>query len=626
MFKKKILFLFIILLTIQTCNAYTIEGNSVFLEDSTASLTVTPHTARSPVNDFEQTFTLCNKTDTGKIVYSAYIFDKQLEKGKVEYWQKPVYDWIEYELLCDSDFNYVLNEDTDQNPHRAWCFETIDQNGTDANVVLWEQEFKAGSIETATIQYDLNELIFGNNWLDVTTSYQTNSRQLNNKYIYPNVTGTIFLPNSCKTWKINYSPNQNTTNKKWDLWLWTDLWGWNCILTDTCQKTLKLDPWWDSGWESKYPINSMVVSADQNATNWIKLKAIDFSTINSACSEAEDITIVNENTQTEVTDLNFQGWDGTNTDTDVNVLFKLTGTLVADTYNGEYYIYTNNGDCPLKTNDTNMQSAFDDFEDGDYTVAPAYSVWTSGAGGTSTVQSVVKKEGTYALEVVTSTGSTGKLHPLITNNFPFTVGTWFRTSNVAVNSEFRLVDGTATLGEYLCKFQISGTDIYAYGASAVKVIDTPVNLTWYKLLINYDGTNCGFKVFDADEVLLATNTQGVYAGASSPARIFFLNQLSQSAFWDNITFDTATEVTYEIGSEEISSSCSCPESGNWQIINADTCTLATVCNLAGSLHIVSGSLNITSTGTLTIPTGQKITIQKDNNISIQNGGKITITK
>jgi hypothetical protein len=76
-------------------------------------------------------------------------------------------------------------------------------------------------------------------------------------------------------------------------------------------------------------------------------------------------------------------------------------------------------------------------------------------------------------------------------------------------------------------------------------------------------------------------------------------------------------------------SCSCPASGHWNIVNGDVCTLSTTCNLsAGSLHIFNGSLYITSTGILNVPTGYKIIIEKTNSklVVVKPTGKVIINK
>jgi hypothetical protein len=74
-------------------------------------------------------------------------------------------------------------------------------------------------------------------------------------------------------------------------------------------------------------------------------------------------------------------------------------------------------------------------------------------------------------------------------------------------------------------------------------------------------------------------------------------------------------------------SCTCPASGDWQISGADVCTLTNECNLTGGgLHIANGSLNITSTGTLNIPTGYGFTLDETTNSSlfVQSGGKAVV--
>lgn len=71
-------------------------------------------------------------------------------------------------------------------------------------------------------------------------------------------------------------------------------------------------------------------------------------------------------------------------------------------------------------------------------------------------------------------------------------------------------------------------------------------------------------------------------------------------------------------------SCTCPASGNWNIVNSDACTLSTTCNLAGDLHISSGSLRITSTGVLSVPAAKKIVIENGQRMSIDPGGKIIV--
>jgi len=211
--------------------------------------------------------------------------------------------------------------------------------------------------------------------------------------------------------------------------------------------------WWSSGWKSKYPINNWVVSPDMNYTNMVLVQGVDFSALNLACADANDLTVANETTQTEVSDLNFQGWDGTNTDTDVNVLFRPTETLSAGTYNGEYYFYTNNDTCPAPTNRTDYQLSFDDFEDNEYTSKPKWNVDDT-AGGEISVQSTVKKSGSYAIDLYSyDTGAGNDMilsTPVPAENFKHgqKFSTWVYASTTAERQNYKLVGTSRLAGDH----------------------------------------------------------------------------------------------------------------------------------------------------------------------------------
>jgi hypothetical protein len=86
--------------------------------------------------------------------------------------------------------------------------------------------------------------------------------------------------------------------------------------------------------------------------------------------------------------------------------------------------------------------------------------------------------------------------------------------------------------------------------------------------------------------------------------------------------DISTAVANENGT-----TCSCPTSGNWEIGDGSACTLSTACTLnASNLHISNGSLNISSTGTLRVPTGKKVIVDDGQALKIEKGGKIIIDK
>ena len=661
---------FLVLLGLMsTTTAYVIEGNSVILEDEYASLIVTPHTATSPVNNFKQEFTLCNKTDVGKIIYSAYLFNQPLNSGKIELWQKPYFEWVEHEKVCNYDFNYVINEDTDQNPNRAWCFETRDENGTDTNFVYWEQEFHTGNVSTATIQYDVNEMTFGNQWVDVTDSFQTNHTILDKKHIYPNIQGTIFLPNACKTWRMEYNPKETDLSKKWELWLWTNTLGWNCILTDTCQKTLKLDPWWDAGgaWGFKQKITahtSSILTGDVTGDHVI---LVDINSTNTDFwdnveADGKDVRFVNVDEDAEF-DYHFESF---NSGTDRMIAWvEITDTFPSAS-NLEFYVYYGNGDAvdaqdEAGTYPSTVTAAL--HMDGGGTVTNDEGTGNFDFTNTNTPTDTTGKIGTATLYDNTSsqysTNATLGDAAQTKNSIAF----WFNpTENIpraTIIQRLTMKINTGSSYPWSLVFYNDEGRMYTYrsatGSPSYYTTKNSWNAgEWYHIVDTFDSTQAGGSDSHivyingvADASSITTGTFGDFAagtdsdafiGSSNEPTYYLDGAMDEMKFFLDTSL-TADEVKLmyasenigllEFGSQEagVTDSCTCPTTGHWEITNGDSCSLSTECNLTtGNLHIVEGQLTITSTGTLNIQSGYYAFIQQDNNLHIQSGGNLKITK
>ncbi len=320
--------------------------------------------------------------------------------------------------------------------------------------------------------------------------------------------------------------------------------------------------WWDNDWTAKFAINSMVVSTDLNTINWVNLEKVDFSTLSSACSNAADITVVNESTQEQVTDLNFQGWDGTNTDGDVNVLFKLTEALVANTYDGTYYFYSKNGACPAPTNRQFDQSGFDDFEDGDST---ANSFWFNANSGGVPVVTVEGGDaafrGSFGLKIALDASEFIEFQ---TNTFngsglpkpPYTVCTWIKSSDVSI--EDIVVRGIAGgvrqwgMGFKAGDFVGDNTG----GTTYTAWVATPANDTWYKMCVdNTPGAVITFRIYDSSETFIESFTEGGARIANlTSTNITSSAGIGESAdtFFDNVGVEKPRTSTFVLGGEETS--------------------------------------------------------------------------
>jgi len=287
------LILLIILIYSSTSIAYTIEGNSVFLDGNQASLRVTPHTAQFPsAEGYQQEFEICNKTEVETTLYGAYLFDYNLLQAKAEYLTSKDYKWVEYEKDCFFDFDYNESVNPAPNIHQGDCY----YMAGDDKVIDFSIAYK--SFETPTIQYDVNELV--KNWNNVTSSFT--EREFANKtgYIYTN--GKLVSGNTCETWRITYEPTENEEGK-WDLWLWANDTGWDCILTDGgsgCQKTLKLDPWWDGAGSEGDPFIITDCNQLQNIESYTTIQTVYFELGNDIdCSAFENWEAIGAETTDE---------------------------------------------------------------------------------------------------------------------------------------------------------------------------------------------------------------------------------------------------------------------------------------------------------------------------------------
>ncbi len=243
---KKYIFLLLILFFAGSTFAYTIEGNSVMMQDAQASLRVTPATARFPSPEgYRQEFEVCNKTGTTTDLFGAYVFNHELQDANAEYLTSQGYEWVEYEKLCAFEFDFETNVNPAPNVHQIECFYI---NSDQEKIITFDMGFKSGDPITGIMKYDINELV--KNWSNVTDSFE--KKEIGERFAYIYTSGKEVLANSCETWRITYTPNIADATEKWDLWLWAGE-EWDCILTDTCLKTLKLDPWWSGAGSSGDP-------------------------------------------------------------------------------------------------------------------------------------------------------------------------------------------------------------------------------------------------------------------------------------------------------------------------------------------------------------------------------------
>ncbi|NQU98007.1 hypothetical protein HQ533_00930 [Candidatus Woesearchaeota archaeon] len=238
--------------------AYEIVGDSVLYSGEFADLVVTPHTAYSPVNDFEQTFTVTNNKNVAGDLCVAYYFNNPLESGSVSLKSVENYNvnnWIS-DVSCDT----------------AWD-ETNQTNVTTCT--------DNGYYETVQKQRTV--------WNDVSGAFTHLS--YNGKHYYYSNSPLSFSALDEKSWKLRYSPNTADSSNKWGLKSWNSQTGncYNDFINQDYNFMYDLDPWWNSSWDYSYSLTPSI-QRDNEVYN--------ISIVGTICENNANTTAILDSTNT----------------------------------------------------------------------------------------------------------------------------------------------------------------------------------------------------------------------------------------------------------------------------------------------------------------------------------------
>lgn len=307
-----------------------------------------------------------------------------------------------------------------------------------------------------------------------------------------------------------------------------------------------LDPsWWDENFPERYAIN--IGSTHSAIDTYYTFEVLNVDTSSWACTDNNGITIVSVPDNNEI-DANVAGNCGSG---DANISFRSQFGIPADTgldasdTNG-YYIYVRDTRADPKRNIKNVYF-IDDFEDGDYTSGP---VWTVGLGGWA-VTDVNKHGGTYSLstsanaEIYTSSAGTG------TGDFNYSA--WVYVGAVG-NQQFQLEDSgesnTTRVTVQDINFYCSRTNGTTVNMNVMPSVDT-----WYKLQIQYKNSASASDcyVFDSGGSLIASSVGGSQ-GAYTIERVAIYSDEAKPSNWDDIIYGgsaLAVDSTITLGSKEV---------------------------------------------------------------------------
>ncbi len=523
---------------------FVIEGDSAIEESNGVIITVSPHTASSPVKKYKQVFSFENKLAedlTGMRV--VFLFSDQ-PKITMQKWSAPSYETVEYSKAFDTmQYQWKYNE----LDSIATVYYVSDSNGFAENVVVWEHEVKSFSecAEGICFYWDNERIASGNKWENFDALHSLGEVEVNGQSVWHYYADEFDLAAGQKTeWKIKYSASKDSG--KWTLALVKG--SGDCLVNGTCEKRWVLDPWWGGDdWDSKYAIDDLVIGSALEAGDFIRIDHIDFSAMSIQCADLSDLRIVDESGEIELKRDVF----GTSSSTDGNAVFELANPIAAGTHDGIFYIYTNNDACPAAT----RLDVIEDFED--------VSDWTDILNnGTRTIQDTISISGNAVED--SYTGGTMWLY----SHKAFNVeeyGIYVRTSRTDISAAARVDIFNGDLTKILSIEMSDGTFLTHADQSGADTTVAYAADTWYWFGFKRNGDNdVDLRIYNEAKTELLFSQLGVETayGAGTPwevgdSRVFTVSRDQGSdnskSYYDELTAKgTVTAASsYSLGSEEI---------------------------------------------------------------------------
>ena len=240
-----IVFSLLLILFISGCSTqdnYTIDGDSVLVDDDLVYIRATPHTLQGS-GWVETEFT--SKQYSGDIDF-AFGFDTETIRPKKLQIYNPVNVTTEASYTCDEDYEYTFTT----NPNYLICYDiVIDGNTTiESNYTIWEGSFDRGNIPTRTVYWNVTNQIDWHNWNPTTHA----------EFEYDGMTDWWYSTNrhveAETTYRIRYFLDMPLNSQgKYALALKPSSKTFAQALAD--EQLYYLDPWWSASWLKKRVIN-----------------------------------------------------------------------------------------------------------------------------------------------------------------------------------------------------------------------------------------------------------------------------------------------------------------------------------------------------------------------------------
>ena len=178
---------------------WTVEGESVFIDDKHAYISATPHTGVGWI-----TFNVTSKQYDGDIDLVFGFDTTQIKPTKARY--NPRYVTKNQSYTCEHEFNYTLE------PKHFWCYEEYDfGNGTAGTTVFFDHDFDYGNIQTKTAKWEY----ITTEWTDVSSYFTKRDLNLFNLTTWYYTQGVDVDPNESLIFQVFIQPQSYTPKSKY---------------------------------------------------------------------------------------------------------------------------------------------------------------------------------------------------------------------------------------------------------------------------------------------------------------------------------------------------------------------------------------------------------------------------
>lgn len=657
------------------------------IEDATTKIVVTPTTVINPAKNFlgsdKPTLFVTNKDVVSRTKHIAFVFDSEIVTLKPYTYTPPVYgDVEENPFVCNSYYEYIVNNNDSNNPNSMNCFRINDNNTLttidDVKEIIFEKDFKSGKLnkDNKVVKYEddvtkldkialksddtitidkldtIGDVVASDNVIVAVVNGKiaeekndeintvVSAINSNNKKFYYDSAGIVFAPGETKTFSIGFVPV--TKEGKYSVFAYEG--SADCLVQGTCTASLELDPSWTDGnylYRQNIILNTDGIGLNSNVTAdhviMVRKTSSDTAFWSHIADGNEDVRFYGSDNATL---LKYHYELFNSTDKNMIAWVKVTDTFTSATDLNIWMYYGNanstDGQDEPNTYPATYGATWLFRETANTTLFDMTSNNNDGASSAVTLSASGKHNLGYGF--VGASSSLVNTFAVGMSNAAFTLTGWTQTAG---GVRAPMWSGGGSNGAHVAFWTgVESNDRVFWGVTGnggvTGATPVPSGVPNFVAITHNDST--GDSNIFLNGVADGNNNYTVQNGPS------IINKLGWAASYGDGTYDTfryfptvltSDEIkllyTSEAGTlqtfnaeEDSTSTCTPPASGDWTIDDGSICILTSEAVVTGNIAIYSGTVVIDSGGILSKSGAAKILVANGAKLHRTGTGKILL--